>query len=104
MRDASTVTPPSSTSRHVPKPNASWDRSPRVTGWSTSLALGPQTPSVVQAEVRSLSWAPGGRWSVNHFFSAMPVAPPVTTRKCSAPSRITVRSALNPPPASSSDV
>src|ERR1700746_3247642 len=65
MRDASTATPPISTSRQVAKPNAAWDRSPRVTGCSTSLARGPHTPIVVQGEVRSLSGAPGGRWVVN---------------------------------------
>ena len=40
---------------------------------------------------------PSGAWSAYHFMSAIPCAPPVTTRKCSSPSRITVRSLLNVP-------
>src|SRR6185312_4475011 len=75
-----------------------------------NLAAGAERESgmavVVRAEVRSARAAvpSAGRWSANHFFSAMPVAPPVTTRKWAAPSRMIVRSALNPPRSSSSEV
>ena len=64
-----------------------------------SRERGPHRPSVVYAEVRSVICAlpSSGRWSAYHFRSAIPCAPPVTTRNCSSPSRITVRSLLNVP-------
>ena len=64
-----------------------------------SRARGPQIPSVVHADVRSVICAlPScGRRSAYHFRSAIPCNPPVTTRKRSSPSRITVRSLLNVP-------
>ncbi len=106
MRDASTVTPPSSISRQVPKPKPAWLTSSPVTGASTSLARGPHSPIVVQAEVRSAIEArpSGGRWPASHLASIIPVAPPVTTRNRRGPSRMIVRSARKPPSASSSDV
>ena len=68
-----------------------------------SRARGPHRPSVVQAEVTSVSWAlpSAGRWSENHLRSAVPWAPPVTTRKQLVASRMIVRSALKPPPGES---
>ena len=71
-------------------------RRPRVSDARMSRARGPQRPSVVHAEVRSMTCAlpSAGAWSAYHFRSAMPCAPPVTTRNCSSPSRITVRSLL----------
>ena len=66
-----------------------------------SRAFGPHRPIVESSSVRSTSVAPSTRWSVNHLRSAMPWAPPVTTRKWSSPRRITVRSERNPPFASS---
>ena len=64
-----------------------------------SRERGPHSPSVVYADVRSVMLAlpSSGRWSAYHFRSAIPCAPPVTTRNCSSPSRITVRSLLNVP-------
>ena len=47
---------------------------------------------------------PGGRWSLIHLASDIPVAPPVTTRNRSAASRMTVRSARKPPFSSSHEV
>ena len=68
-----------------------------------SRARGPHSPSVHQPVVMSTSWAlpSAGRWSANHLRSAMPWAPPVTTRKSSSPSRMIVRSDLKPPPGDS---
>ena len=96
--------PPISISRQVPNPNPACDTSSPVTEASTSLARGPHSPIVVQAEVRSARHAPAGRWSAIHLASDIPVAPPVTTRNRSGPSRITVRSARNPPSSSSHEV
>ena len=71
-----------------------------------SRARGPQTPIVETSSVRSVSVVDpsSGSWSANHLRSAMPCAPPVTTRKWSSPSRITVRSDRKPPFASSTGV
>ena len=91
-------------SRQVPNGNPSCDTSSAVTAASTSLARGPHSPIVVQAEVRSARNAPSGRWRRIHAASDIPVAPPVTTRNRSSASRITVRSARNPPFSSSQEV
>src|SRR5215469_1409370 len=106
MREASTVTPPSSISRQVPNLKPWCDTSSPVTEESTSLARGPHRPSVVHAEVRSLIAAvpSPGSCSANHFRSAIPVAPPVTTRNRRGPSRMIVRSPRKPPRSSSSEV
>ena len=71
-----------------------------------SRARGPHSPIVVYADVRSITAAPpvGGQWAANQARSAMPCAPPVTTRKWSWASRITVRSERKPPLASSTGV
>ena len=103
------MTPPSSSSRQVPNGKPACETSSEVTDASTSRARGPHSPSVVHAEVRSaIDAAPsppsGGRWSANHFRSAIPVAPPVTTRNRCGPSRMIVRSPRNPPRSSSSEV
>ena len=45
--------PPTSISRQVPNANPACDTSSAVTEASTSLARGPHSPIVVQAEVRS---------------------------------------------------
>ena len=66
--------------------------SPRATRrrWSGSTrmsrARGPQSPSVVHADVRSVTCAlpSSGAWSATHLRSAMPCRPPVTKRKCSS--------------------
>ncbi len=104
MREASTVAPPSSISRQVPNLKPSLETSAAVTDCRMSLARGPHTPSVVQAEVTSVTAALSGRWPANHFRSDMPVAPPVTTRKCRGPSRMMVRSPTKPPASFSSEV
>ncbi len=96
--------PPTSISRQVPNPNPACETSSAVTEASTSLARGPHSPIVVQAEVRSARNAPDGRWSLTHLASDLPVAPPVTTRNRSSASRMTVRSARKPPFSSSHEV
>src|ERR1039457_4661835 len=62
MRDASTTIPPTSIWWQVPNPNPACDTSSAVTEASTSLARGPHSPIVVQAEARSAREArgPGG--------------------------------------------
>ena len=106
MRDASTTCEPISISRQVPKRNPSCETSAPVTLARISRALGPQSPIVVKAFVWSTICAvpPSGAWSANHLRSALPCRPPVTTRKCSSPSRMIVRSDLNPPAPSSTGV
>jgi hypothetical protein len=54
---------------------------------------------VVSEDVRSASCAEpsAGKLSRNHLRSDMPAAPPVTTLNRSSPSRMIVRSDLNPP-------
>ncbi len=73
-----------------------------------SRARGPHRPTVESSSVWSVSVVEPsvdpGSWSANHLRSAMPCAPPVTTRKWSSPSRITVRSDVKPPLASSTGV
>ena len=96
--------PSTSISRQVPNANPACDTSSAVTAASTSLARGPHSPIVVQAEVRSARNAPAGRWSLIHLASDIPVAPPVTTRNRSSASRMMVRSARNPPFSSSHEV
>ena len=99
MREASTRSGPISMTRQVPNGKPSFDMSVVVTDCRMSRAAGPQMPSVVYVEVRSTTCAvpSAGSWSVNHFLSAMPWAPPVTTRKWSCASRMMVRSDLKPP-------
>ena len=99
MREASTRSVPTSIVRQVPNGKPSCETSSLVTLARMSRARGPQRPIVVMAEVRSASCAvpSAGRWSANHLRSDMPWAPPVTTRKCSSPSRMIVRSDLKPP-------
>src|SRR6266849_3003590 len=106
MREARTGTVPMSIERHVPNLNPSFETSSVVAAERMSRARGPHRPIVDIAEVRSCSWADpsAGRWSRNHFLSDMPEAPPVTTRNCSSPSRMIVRSDLNPPCGLSSGV
>jgi hypothetical protein len=69
-------------------------------------ARGPQRPSVQISRVRSTIRAEpsSGRWSANHFMSAIPCAPPVTTRNVSSSTRMIVRSDLKPPLGASTGV
>src|SRR6266850_1227813 len=99
MRDASVRSESTSIVRHEANGNASCETSSEVSDARMSRARGPHRPSVVHDEVRSVICAEpsSGRWSAYHLRSAMPCAPPVTTRKRSSPSRITVRSLLNVP-------
>ena len=101
MTAASTVI-----SRQVRKPKPSSETSSEVSEARMSRARGPHSPIVETSSVTSVSVvAPSsGSWSVKVFRSAMPWAPPVTTRKWSSPSRITVRSERKPPLASSTGV
>ena len=79
----------------------SCETSSPVTLARMSRARGPQRPIVVQAVVTSTSVAEpsSGRRSRKSLRSAIPCAPPVTMRNSSSPSRMIVRSDLNPPPA-----
>ena len=106
MRDASTRSEPISIVRQVPNRKPSCEMSSRVTEDRMSRARGPQSPSVVQADVTSVSCAEpsSGRLSMNHLRSAAPCAPPVTTRNVSSSSRMIVRSERKPPPGVSSGV
>ncbi|CAB5021852.1 unannotated protein [freshwater metagenome] len=99
MREASTRRGPISTMRQVPNPKPSWLMSALVSDCTMSRARGPQIPNVVMVDVWSTTCAvpSAGHWSRNHLRSAMPWTPPETTRKCSSPSRMMVRSLLNPP-------
>jgi hypothetical protein len=99
IRDASTRSGPISIVSQVANGKPSCDTSALVSEPRMSRARGPHSPSVVQLDVRSKICAvpSSGRWSRYHLRSAMPCAPPVTTRKCSSPSRITVRSDRKPP-------
>ena len=69
-----------------------------------SRARGPQRPTVHSADVWSSIHASGPQWSRNHFMSAIPCAPPVTTRKRSSAIFMIVRSDLKPPPGASTGV
>ncbi len=82
----------------MPNLKPSLETSSDVVEETMSRARGPQSPIVVMEDVRSASCAPPTRWSRNHFLSDIPAAPPVTTRKWSSPTRMIVRSDLNPPP------
>ena len=66
---------------------------------SVVSASGPHTPSVHHAEVMSVNVTEpsSGRWRRNQYRSRPPSNAPVTTRKCSGPRRMIVRSARNPP-------
>ena len=103
---ASTRSGPISIVSQVANGKPSCETSAPVSEPRMSRARGPQSPSVVQLEVRSKICAlpSSGRWSRYHLKSAMPCAPPVTTRKWSSPSRITVRSERKPPLASRTGV
>ena len=75
-----------------------------VTDARMSRARGPHSPTVHCCDVWSSIRAPSFRWSANHFLSAMPCAPPVTTRKISSSMRMIVRSDLNVPRCDSTGV
>ena len=100
------MVPLMSTSRQLRKPKPASETSSAVSEARMSRARGPQSPMVLTSSVRSVSVvAPSSTsWSVNHLRSAMPCAPPVTTRNRSSPSRITVRSERKPPAGSSTGV
>ena len=99
MRDASTRSGPTSIVLNVANGKPSFETSSLVTLSRMSRERGPQRPSVVHDEVRSTICAEpsSGRWSRNHFRSAIPWAPPVTTRKVSWSTRMIVRSERKPP-------
>src|SRR6266850_2153881 len=99
IRDASTRSVPTSIVLQVPNLNPSLETSSEVTLDRMSRARGPHSPIVVIDEVRSETCADpsAARWSLNHFLSPMPEAPPVTTRNRSSPNRMIVRSDLKPP-------
>src|SRR5256886_4681400 len=97
MREASTRWVPISIVRQVPNLNPSLETSSDVVLARMSRARGPHSPIVVIDEVMSASSAPATSWSRDHFPSDIPAAPPVTTLQWSSPSRMIVRSDLNPP-------
>ena len=103
MRDAR---PPAVTSSvfHVANGKPSFETSSLVIDERMSRDRGPQRPSVHSAEVWSSMRASRRRWSANHFLSAIPCAPPVTTRKRSSSIFMIVRSDLKPPPGASTGV
>ena len=67
----------------------------KLTGWVMEGDGTIVVKALVRSTICTLSRAL--IWSLNHFISAMPWAPPVTTRKCCGPRRMMVRSDLNPP-------
>src|SRR5450759_2971332 len=87
MREASTCSPPTSTFFQVLNGKPSFETSSLVSAERMSRARGPQRPTVHHVDVRSSIFAEPsfGRWSANHFLSAMPCAPPVTTRHVHLP-------------------
>ena len=75
----------------------SFETSSLVIDARMSRARGPQSPTVHHVDVRSSIRASPARLSANHFLSAMPCAPPVTTRNRSSSIFMIVRSDLKPP-------
>jgi len=104
MREATTSSPLTDTFCHVLNGKASFETSSLVIDSSTSRARGPQSPTVQHDEVRSSIRASPTRLSTNHFLSAMPCAPPVTTRNRSSSIFMIVRSDLKPPLGASTGV
>src|SRR5438105_13220634 len=104
MRDASTSIPSTETVFHVLNGNPSFETSSLVIEERTSRERGPQSPTVHHVDVRSSIRASPTRLSANHFLSAIPCAPPVTTRKRSSSIFMIVKSDLKPPPVASTGV
>ena len=78
---------------------ASFERSVVVSGCSSARALGPQTPKQENAEVTSATCTEPSRgacWRIQAR-SCCPNAVPVTIRKRSSPSLVTVKSHSIPP-------
>src|ERR1700730_13826093 len=97
IRDASTSRPSTETLLQVLNGKPSLETSSDVIDARMSRARGPHRPTVHQVDVRSSICALPARLSANHFLSAMPWAPPVTTRNRSSSIFMIVRSDLNPP-------
>ena len=93
-------------SRAVRYGNPGFDTSAVVTVSRTSRARGPKSPMHAYAPVTSTRWAEPsrGRWRAIQPRSWVPKALPVTMRKRSVASRVTVKSHSIPPRALSMDV
>ena len=78
---------------------ASLERSSSLTASTMSRARGPHRPTQQVPDVRSSRWTEpsSGRLRRIQARSWRPTAPPVTTKKRSSASRVTVRSHMIPP-------